>query len=88
MYKPAGGQGPYAYVRSADAKVGSGGGGTDEPWHWHTKQRKMMRAEVADAFKLRRRVLVVMVAGAVGWGAGSVVLGRWVLAIVRESVGW
>ncbi|KAI9053523.1 hypothetical protein LZ554_002478 [Drepanopeziza brunnea f. sp. 'monogermtubi'] len=59
---------PYSYVRSPDAREkekGSPGAGDrgangkgrkeekEEPWHWHTKQRKMMRAEMEDAFKLR-----------------------------------
>ncbi|KAG4437892.1 hypothetical protein IFR05_006611 [Cadophora sp. M221] len=56
--------GPYAYVRSPTLTVAEGqrersassspsrrSGEKDEPWHWHTKQRKMMRAEVEDAFR-------------------------------------
>jgi len=29
-------------------------------WVWHTKQRKMLRMEVTEAFEIRQWVLVVM----------------------------
>lgn len=47
-----------------------------EPWHWHTKQRKMMRAEVEDAFRVRKWVVGLLIFG----GAMGVVA---VLGVVR-----
>lgn len=54
---------------------------TGEHWYWHTHQRKLMRMEVDDAFRIRRWVLVVMcvtafVFGAVALWAGMKVVGR------------
>ncbi|EDN97929.1 predicted protein [Sclerotinia sclerotiorum 1980 UF-70] len=37
----------------------------EEPWHWHTKQKKMMKMEVSDAFKFRQWVLIGMAVVAV-----------------------
>ncbi|KAL3417957.1 hypothetical protein PVAG01_10967 [Phlyctema vagabunda] len=53
---------PYAYVRSPHPKEGASpeGKGTREPWHWHSKQKKMMKMEVADAFEIRKWVLTAM----------------------------
>ena len=80
------GESPYAYVRSPDSGLKDGKGeGNGEPWHWHTKQRKMMKAEVADAFRIRKSVLVGLailgVLGVVGvYGAG-----RWAVWVLT---GW
>jgi hypothetical protein len=44
-----------------------------EPWHWNTKQTKMMKMELADAFEMRTRVVLAMAlvvavfAALVGW---------------------
>ncbi|KAK0119240.1 hypothetical protein ONS95_008094 [Cadophora gregata] len=58
-----------------------------EPWHWHTKQRKMMRAEVEDAFKVRKWVVVFLVLVAV-FGVGSLVMmGWWLLGFSRSWEG-
>lgn len=64
---------PYDYIRSPKAKeVGkekksergklNDGVKEKEPWHWHTKQRHMMKAELDDAFKLRKWVVLVLAA--------------------------
>lgn len=55
-----------------------GKGGTEgesEEWVWHTKQRKMLRMEIVDAFELRRWVVaalggMVVVLGGAGWWVG------------------
>ncbi|KFY13026.1 hypothetical protein V491_06553, partial [Pseudogymnoascus sp. VKM F-3775] len=63
---------PYAYVGSP----GKGGTeGESEEWVWHTKQRKMLRMEIVDAFELRRWVMaalgvMVVVLGGAGWWVG------------------
>ncbi|TVY85693.1 hypothetical protein LAWI1_G008567, partial [Lachnellula willkommii] len=70
---------PYSYVRSPDAKSGVGHvEGKEEPWHWHTKQRKMMKAEMDDAFRMRGSVMVVLVLVGVGIAVAVGVVGRWV----------
>ncbi|KAL2072616.1 hypothetical protein VTL71DRAFT_11959 [Oculimacula yallundae] len=53
-------------------------GEIDEPWHWHTKQKKMMRAELEDAFKLRKWVVLFL--GAVVFSGMIMVLllGSWI----------
>lgn len=56
---------PYAYVKSPDAKEDAEKK-EGEPWHWHTKQRKMMKAEMDDAFKLRKSVMVLLIFAGVG----------------------
>lgn len=69
---------PYAYVKSPDARVTTEDDskssnrsteGEKEPWHWHTKQRHMMKAEMDDAFKLRKWVLLALAIGWVGLSA-------------------
>ncbi|TVY52800.1 hypothetical protein LCER1_G006473 [Lachnellula cervina] len=73
---------PYSYVRSPDAKSESGVEhvqGNEEPWHWHTKQRKMMKAEMDDAFRMRKSVMVFLVLVGVGIAVAVGVIGRWVL---------
>lgn len=64
-------QSPYAYVG------GSGGQGEGREWVWHTKQRKMLRMEVVDAFELRRWVVVGLGVLAVVLGVGWWWIGRW-----------
>lgn len=63
MYRPQ----PYAYVRSPDILQRQKSGevikeqaAKDEPWHWNTKQKKMIRMEVADAFEMRKWVVLAM----------------------------
>jgi hypothetical protein len=73
---------PYAYVQSPTGeKVGVVGenefriknvtAGSEqqrenERWYWRTKQKKMMRAEVADAFKIRKWVVAFLACSGVG----------------------
>lgn len=73
---------PYAYVRSPNPSSSAvNQAGKDnvekEPWHWHSKQRQMMRAEVDDAFRVRKSVVVVL---------GTVLLGSLLLSC--WSVRW
>jgi hypothetical protein len=49
--------------------------GKEESWHWNTKQRKMLKMELADAFELRKRVVAVLLV----MGAGVGVLGLWIV---------
>lgn len=50
-----------------------------EPWHWHTKQRKMMKAEVVDALQIRRTVVLVLGCIALAGAVGTFVAMRWVV---------
>jgi hypothetical protein len=72
---------PYAYVKSPDAKE-DGERKDGEPWHWHTKQRKMMKAEMDDAFRLRKSVMVVLILA----GVGSAFLAAFALKMLRVSL--
>ncbi|KAB8302084.1 hypothetical protein EYC80_005535 [Monilinia laxa] len=58
VFKPQ----PYAYIKSPYRGQNAEGDKQreEEPWHWRTKQKKMMKMEVSDAFKLRQWVLVGM----------------------------
>ncbi|KAH8815481.1 hypothetical protein F5884DRAFT_772503 [Xylogone sp. PMI_703] len=66
---------PYAYVRSPSEGDGASPGGKDGKeggWYFHSKQRKLMKMEVSDAFRIRKRValgmiLVSMVVALVNW---------------------
>jgi hypothetical protein len=73
---------PYAYVRNMDGKIKDEVEREDEPWHWNTKQRKMMKAEVSDAFRMRKRVLFVLGVLMVGACMGVYMVGSWVVALV------
>ncbi|CZR51006.1 uncharacterized protein PAC_00881 [Phialocephala subalpina] len=83
---------PYAYVKSPDAKEGErarsgtrqGKEGEKEPWHWHTKQRHLMKAEMDDAFKVRKWVLVFMALLGLGMAIGGTVVVRWCLWFWRN----
>jgi len=55
---------------------------TTEPWHWHTKQKKMMRMEIEDAFEMRKTVVVILVAAMVGAALGCVWVAKWVMRTV------
>ena len=55
FYEPA----PRAYVQN----VGKDASGDEKVWYWRTKkQRQLIKAEFADAFLLRKKVLLLMVA--------------------------
>lgn len=68
---------------------GSNRGTNPDRWYYHTQQGKLMRMEAADAFELRRAVLVglsAVLAVLCAVGLGSVVMGAgW--ALWRVSVG-
>lgn len=58
---------PYAYDRAGKRRAGDG----DGPWHYHSKQKSLMRMEAEEAFRLRKTVVVGMVVGA-ALTAGSI----------------
>lgn len=75
-------------MRDIDGK-GEGGGKGDgvkergeEEWHWNTQQRKMMKAEVSDAFRIRKGVLVGLGVVMLVVLGGVWVIGRWVVSLV------
>jgi len=78
---------PYAYVKSPNAEERSRSGTAiekgkekeKEPWHWHTKQRHLMKAEMDDAFRVRKWVAVFMLLLGLGIAVGGAVLVRWCL---------
>ncbi|ESZ96263.1 hypothetical protein SBOR_3318 [Sclerotinia borealis F-4128] len=76
IFKPQ----PYAYVKSPyrDQNAEGDRKREQEPWHWHTKQKKMMKMEVSDAFKLRQWVVVGMAVVAVVMGLLMLFLGHWI----------
>ncbi len=70
-------QQPYQYVRVQQQQQqdssGSGGHPAQHPdgrWYYHSKQRKLLRMEVADAFEIRGTVLFVLglLCAAASWG--------------------
>jgi hypothetical protein len=72
--------------RNGKENSGSGGvagagnlkGGDQEPWHWNTKQKKMLRMQVVDAFEIRKWVVVALVmvlAGVAGVAACAIYCG-------------
>ena len=73
----------YAYVKSPNANRKEGEvknrQGEGEPWHWHTKQRELMKAEISDAFRIRHWVVLVLVLGMLG----SVVVSG---MVVRQAI--
>jgi len=63
---------------------GKGKGKEEEPWHWHTKQRHMMKAEMEDAFRVRKWVVVFLLGAVVVGGFGVVAVVRWVGYVWRN----
>lgn len=66
---------PYGWV----GRKGTNDSGRQERWYYHTKQKKLMKMEAADAFELSRAVLlglsiVLLVAS---WLLWRVALGVW-----------
>ena len=74
---------PYAYISAPDAKNGTTKSKGDEPWHWHTKQRQQMKAEISDAFAVRMWVLYALLGCALSSLVGAWVIGRWMLGFVK-----
>jgi len=85
VYRPQ----PYTYVKSPDILQRQKNGevieeqaAKDELWHWNTKQKKMIKMEVADAFEMRKRIVLAMavavavfaalVVWVVSWGYGMI----------------
>jgi len=67
-------QGPYAYVRSpSEGAEGRDpavkGGGEKEGWYFHTKQKKLMKMEASDAFRIHKRVALgmILVSALIAW---------------------
>ncbi|KAN0122864.1 hypothetical protein V8E51_001190 [Hyaloscypha variabilis] len=92
VWKPVQGS-PYSYIKSPNSKSvkegeREGKGGVkrkeDEPWHWHTKQRHMMKAEMDDAFRVRKWVVVFLLAVGVVAVFGAVGLVRWVKYVLMN----
>ncbi|TGO52731.1 hypothetical protein BCON_0136g00270 [Botryotinia convoluta] len=79
MFKPQ----PYAYIKSPSRGQNAEGikRKEEEPWHWNTKQKKMMKMEVSDAFKFRQWVLVGMAVVAAGIGLLVLYLANWIWQI-------
>jgi hypothetical protein len=80
VYKPTSAS-PYAYIKSPNSQAslrnGAGKAKENEPWHWNTKQRHMMKAEMDDAFRVRKWVVVFLVAFGVASTVGGVAVLRW-----------
>ncbi|TGO35603.1 hypothetical protein BHYA_0152g00080 [Botrytis hyacinthi] len=79
VFKPQ----PYAYIKSPSRGQNAEGikRKEEEPWHWNTKQKKMMKMEVSDAFKLRQWVLIGMAVVATGIGLLVLYLANWIWQI-------
>jgi hypothetical protein len=56
----------------------------DKPWHWNTKQKKMVKMEVVDAFEMRKRIVLAMALAAAGFVAGGVWLVSWCYGIIMR----
>jgi hypothetical protein len=73
---------PYQFLHApGDADVASIQS-EDGEWYYHTKQRKLMKLEVAEAFQIRTTVLVILGAASglmayVAWRAGA-----WIVRLV------
>lgn len=80
-------QSPYQYVRVDRSQSNSPT--TDAKWHYHTKQRKLMKMEAEDAFRIRGSVLVVMglLAVAGPWAVWRLVWGLWLIVTARVGAG-
>ena len=72
---------PTGELRGEKAEVAKKAG---EHWYWHTHQRKLMRMEVDDAFRIRRWVLVVMCITAFVFSTVALWAGMKVVARVFE----
>jgi hypothetical protein len=59
-------------VRMGEEGKGKGREG-EKPWHWHTKQRHMMKAEIEDAFRVRKWVVLFLL-----FCGGAVLVAVWV----------
>lgn len=77
---------PYQYVRvnsSGPATPTTGKEGTK--WYYHSKQRKLMKMEVDDAFQIRGSVLTVLglLAVLATWASWRAGLWLWTIVMTR-----
>ncbi len=74
---------PYEYMRQKK-------NGSHEPWYYHSKQKKLMKMEAEDAFRLRGTVLVgLAVVAAAGTTAALYslkILVSWLMANVNPRL--
>lgn len=83
---------PYKYVKVDATKPGAPAAPAahDEGsrWYYHSKQRKLMRMEVGDAFQIRSTVLMVLglLAVAATWALWWVVW--WIKITATSKLGW
>ncbi len=87
VYRPQ----PYAYVISPDLLQRQKSGeivkeqaAKVEPWHWKTKQKTMMKMEVADAFEMRKWVVLAMAAAVAVFAALAVLLVSWSYGMISS----
>ncbi|KAI1382062.1 hypothetical protein F4677DRAFT_13766 [Hypoxylon crocopeplum] len=68
---------PYGWVNGA--KPAASNSGRQERWYYHTKQKKLMKMEAADAFELSRAVLLGLCAVmlCVTWALWRFAIGLW-----------
>jgi hypothetical protein len=80
-----GGEGSSPFQSPSPGLAGKGEDGED---YYHSKQRKLMKMEVAEAFEIRVWVLGVL--GLVGLGGVWVIwrVGVWVVGVVVSLLGW
>lgn len=57
-----------------------------EKWYWRTKQKKMMRAEMEDAFRIRKWVVGFLIVGGVGGLWMSWIVLGWLSGVMGVSV--
>jgi hypothetical protein len=82
---------PQPYARVGDHGGPSPAEKNRGPWHYHTKQRKLMKMEASDAFEMRKTVLVGLLIASIGiaWGvwrlafAASLYLAEYIMAEKR-----
>jgi hypothetical protein len=86
IFKPTSSS-PYAYIKSPNSKTSPKDGQWEkgkekESWYWHTKQRHMMAAEMDDAFRVRKWVVVFLVC----LGVGVAFCGTWIVMWIVNRV--
>lgn len=79
---------PYKYIKVNSSRSETPTDNDDgSRWYYHTKQRKLMKMEVSDAFQIRSTVLVVLglLAVAATWALWCV--GWWVWITATTTLG-
>lgn len=77
---------PYQHIQGRALKEQSSSSGPDlrdrngRAWYYHTKQRKLLRMEASDAFRLRNRVLVGLAVGCLGVFWLAVLVWSWAMS--------